>query len=184
MRAQTTLDFAIGMSIFLITVAFVLSFSTGITKPFADSDQDHTVIADRVADAVSGGLLGDPETASVVDDDCTVAFFGGPDPGYCNFDPSNSLGERVGTVGIPAGTEPELNVTFEGNLTNDADGADPLCWDDAKDLVVEEDNSACTSTLVFKTGSDPPQARGSVVVARRLVSINGKDATILVRVWS
>jgi len=182
MRAQTTLDFAIGMSIFLITVAFVLSFSTGITEPFADTDQAHTVTADRVADALAGGMLGDHEEPSVLDDECTTAFFGGPDPGDCNFDPGNALKVRVGLEGRPSGTEPELNVTVRGNLTNDADGADVLCWDDGDQVVVEADNADCDDR--YTAGPTPPTDTGSVVVARRMVSINGIDATVLVRVWS
>ena len=33
-RGQTTLDFAIGVSVFLIVVAFVLAFVPGMVQPF------------------------------------------------------------------------------------------------------------------------------------------------------
>lgn len=183
MRGQTTLDFAIGMGVFLVTVAFVLSFSTGLTDPFLDGGQGHPVSADRVADTLSRGMLGDPEEPAVLDDACTTAFFGGPDPGNCNFDPSNSLDERVGLEGRPSGTEPALNVSVVGDI--DGGATDVLCWDTDTETIVEAGNSECDSTdVAYRIGDTPPAGSGSVVVARRTVTIDGNDAAILVRVWS
>lgn len=180
MKAQTTLDFMIAMSVFLVTVTFVLSFSTGLTGSFVDTDQAHTVIANRVADTLSEGMLGDHENPFVLDDECTTAFFGGTPPGDCNFDPSNSLKERVGLEGRPAGTEPELNVVIQGDLGGG--GTEVLCWDNSGGTVVKEGNAACD--VRYQSGATPPTDIGSVVVARRMTSINGNDATVLVRVWS
>lgn len=183
MRGQTTLDFAIGMGVFLVTVAFVLSFSTGLTDPFLDSGQSHPVTADRVADTLSGGLLGDYANPGVLDDECTTAFFGGSGPGDCHFDPGNTLDERVGLEGRPAGTEPALNVSIVGDI--DGGVTDVLCWDDRNRTIVEAGTSDCgSSDVVYRIGESPPGTGGSVVVARRTVTIEGHDAAILVRVWS
>jgi hypothetical protein len=48
-RGQTTLDFAIGMSVFLMTTIAVISFVPGMLEPFQTGPQESTVIADRVA---------------------------------------------------------------------------------------------------------------------------------------
>jgi len=50
-RAQTPQDFAIGVSIFLLTMAFVFTFIPGIFSPFAtDPTPGSEQIADRVAE--------------------------------------------------------------------------------------------------------------------------------------
>lgn len=183
MRGQTTLDFAVGMGVFLVTVAFVLSFSTGLTDPFLDGGQGHPVTADRVADSLSGGMLGDTEKPGVLDDECTTAFFGGTDPGDCNFDQSNALHERVGLEGRPTGTEPDLNVTIVGDV--DGGSTDVLCWNTGNRTVIETGTSACDSSDVpYRIGDTLPAGSGSVVAARRTVTIDGIDAAIIVRVWS
>lgn len=74
-RAQTTLDFAIGMSVFLIAVTFVFSFIPGMLQPFTGSNEAKTVVADRVADSLAEGMLGDPSEPYILDRTCTIAFF-------------------------------------------------------------------------------------------------------------
>lgn len=180
MRGQTTLDFAIGMSVFLITVAFVLSFTTGLTDPFMDGGQSHPVTADRVADTLAGGMLGEYAEPSVLDDECTTAFFGGPNPGDCNFDPSTPLRERVGVEGRPAGTGPAVNVTVRGTLGSG--GTALLCRDTGSGTIVEAGTQSCD--VPYRIGDTPPGGTESVVVARRTGSIDGYDAVLLVRVWS
>jgi len=49
-RAQTTLDFAIGMSVFLITTAFVFTFAPGLVAPFTGGQEAAPVVANRLAD--------------------------------------------------------------------------------------------------------------------------------------
>lgn len=191
-RGQTTIDFAIGMSVFLITLAFVLSFSTGLTDPFADTGQAHTITADRVAESLAGGMLGPREQPHLLDDTCTTDFF---DPSDENTDNDGSyslssncnfkdvpLKPRIGLQGRPAGTEPEVNITLSGNATG-PDGTDLLCWDGTNDAVVEVDDNECGGVR-YAIGSTPPKGSGSVVVARRVVTINGVQATLQVRVWS
>lgn len=139
-RGQTTLDFAIGMSVFLIAVAFVFSFIPGMLEPFTGSNEAKTVVADRVADSLAEGMLGSPERPYILDGDCTVAFF---DPASENTDDDGTyeaakgsntvtdctfddlpMRERLGLEGHDGTTGPRFNITIEENF-NDVDGPDP-----------------------------------------------------------
>lgn len=185
MRGQTTLDFAIGVSIFLIVVVYVLAFVPGMLQPFVESQEENTIVADRAADQLTQSMLGAPETPFVLETDCTVAFFGGPDPGDCRFDSGQNLKERLGLVGNPAGTGPNLQVEIRGNVSlANADGDDTVCWDADNDRLIEDDDSDCDSTdTVFEIGGSPPTQREGVVVSRRVVSIDNSTVTVFVRVW-
>ncbi|MCG1002586.1 hypothetical protein LQ368_03905 [Halobacterium noricense] len=76
-RAQTTMDFAAGVSIFLVTVAFAFAFVPGIITPFADPDVGDPVSANRIADDLSTDRLGSPDQPYALDTDQTAAFFDG-----------------------------------------------------------------------------------------------------------
>lgn len=186
MRAQTTLDFAIGVSIFLIAVVFVLAFLPGMLQPFVESQEENTVVADRVADQLSRGTLGSPATPFTLNTSCTVAFFGGTDPGGCRFDASQTLKERLGLVGAPPGTGPNLQVEIRGNVTlTSPDGPATLCWDATDERLVENDDGNCDQAddVPFVAGGEPPSDRSSVVVSRRVVSVDRHTATLITRVW-
>ncbi|GGM65604.1 hypothetical protein J2752_000276 [Halarchaeum rubridurum] len=49
-RAQTTLDFAAGVSVFLLTVIFVFAFVPSLLAPATAPGAGNGVVADRVAD--------------------------------------------------------------------------------------------------------------------------------------
>lgn len=48
-RGQTTLDFAAGISVFLLTVIFVFAFVPSLLAPATGSQPSNTVVADRIA---------------------------------------------------------------------------------------------------------------------------------------
>lgn len=74
-RGQTLHDFAIGVSVFLITLSVVLTMIPGIFTPFSASTQSqHSVIADRVASGVLDDLSEDG-TRNRLDTAGTDAFF-------------------------------------------------------------------------------------------------------------
>jgi hypothetical protein len=174
-RAQTTIDFAIGAGVFLVTVAFVVAFVPTMLQPFDTGSQDHAVTADRIATQLAGGTLGSPSTPAVLDTGCTVAFFNStvPDPGLnCRYG-ATSVGERVG---LPAQTN--LQVRFAGDLDDDVQ--ETLCWVAATDTLAEVDDVSCDVTL--STGPTPAGAE-SVVVAVRFVSVDGTPALLEVRTW-
>jgi hypothetical protein len=252
-RAQTTLDFAVGMSVFLLTVAFVLSFTPNIVAPFSESGTEDTVTANRVASQLVEGTLADPDRPYVLDKACTTAFFAPEnsdgdidgndlndanddqlepngrassearydistdddvDGSGCNFD-LVYLHQRLGTAGIgDDGTidrslSPGLQIEIRGDANDDgtphllcidANGdssGDP--WEDedpdVENRIVEApdddpwntgdpcDASSDDYDTPFVVGEDPPENSGSVVVARRIVTIDGIRATVYVRVW-
>ena len=178
-RAQTTIDFAIGMSLFLLAVAFVFTIVPGTLEPLVGSAQEETVAVDRAASQLAEGTLGDPSTPYVLDVGCTTYFFGGPTESDCRFDGA-TLHDRLGLrdgIGV--------NVQLLGDDADDDGTLDVLCndgsgtVDEAADLTA--DGRSCDTE--FAVGDSPPAETGSVMVARRVVSIDGIDATLRVRAW-
>lgn len=75
-RGQTVLDFAVGISVFLIVVAFVLTFIPGMVQPFQSSTQAETAAADRLAEQLSAGMLvEDVSEPYLLDGGCVATFF-------------------------------------------------------------------------------------------------------------
>ena len=74
-RGQTTHDFALGISVFLVAALFVVSAVPGVTAPYtegvSEAEQEHarTVSATLVSDLSTG------ESPTTLDDAATVAFF-------------------------------------------------------------------------------------------------------------
>lgn len=173
-RGQTTLDFAIGMSVFLIAVVFVLTFAPNMLDPFTGLTQEKTVLTARVADQLAEGMLGSPAEPYVLNETCTLAFFNESynDAG-CQFSNTISVGQRLGVTTF------DLNVTLERDVTG-GPTTEVVCWDESAGTLTE-----CTGAgdaWPVKVGSAPTNAR-SIIVARRLVSFGGEDATLVVRVW-
>lgn len=234
-RGQTTLDFAIGIGVFLLVVAFTLAFIPGLVDPFTGGLEEETVAVNRVADSLSQGTLGDPSKPYVLDRECTIIFFEsrssssedsggdddrnrdgdgsfsspfGPDAaggygGTCNFE-DKPLTQRLGLEGRNG---PALNVRvslvrdIEGTEIDSADDqvAEPLCLDTNDNRIIEGDDpdnggNQCDFTsgdddVYFRIGDTPPDDTSSVVVARRVVSIEGglvdgtTEATLVVEMW-
>jgi hypothetical protein len=183
-RGQTTLDFAVGISIFLLTMAFVLSFVPGILGPFESGPQEETVVADRVANQLGQSMLGDPVEPYVVDPDCTTEFF---DPAAaasrnangCRYDESLDLTGGA-TLNELLGLAPRqrVNVTVRGDPDDDGT-EETLCDDGSGTLVAVGDGSCVTG---YRIGPDPSGAQ-SVISARRVVSVGGQQGTLVVRAW-
>lgn len=117
-RAQTTLDYAVGVSLFLLTVALVVAFVPSMFDPFADA-QDGSVVADRAATQLSSDVLGDPAAPYALNETCVAEFFGGtpgaPVPAACEFDASRGLHPTLGidsTVGLNATLERGGSVRY------------------------------------------------------------------------
>lgn len=237
MRAQTPLDFAIGVSVFLVVVTFVLAFVPGMLQPFEGSTQQETAASDRIAgQLVENSLVADQREPYVLDRECTIAFFDddgdstngdgdygglydtGTYAGSCNF-PDLPLRERMALdqLGLqfrirlvrdlestdPA-VDPGVNLDPDpgpiDTLCLDADdrriveSADPFDDDDDGDGSSESWEVQCDLTggdddVLFSIGDTPPENVGSVVVARRVVSLEGglgdgtHDASLIVEVW-
>jgi hypothetical protein len=178
-RGQTTLDFAVGISIFLAIVLFIFLFVPGILTTFTAGSPEETVTANRVADDLALGLLGSPAEPNVWDQECTVAFFSGSAPGGCNF-AGATTNERLGIS-----ARENVNITVAGNVSADPDpGSDRLCWDDSAAALGEAD-SGCTgpNDVVLAAGDDAPRTNADSVTATRVVSLHGEAVTVEVVMW-
>jgi hypothetical protein len=129
-RGQTTLDFAVGVSIFLLTAIFVLTFVPGMLEPFEQSTQEEIAAADRIATDLVEGTLASPDNPHVLDRECTVIFFESREDGLdtAGDDEANINGN--GTFSAPfsnetyAGTCAFADLPLEERLAlDDGDGA-------------------------------------------------------------
>jgi hypothetical protein len=194
-RAQSPLDFAIAMGIFLVAVTFVFTFIPSLTAPFVEGNQDRSATADRVASHLAEGALGDPADPFVVNDSCATVFFNTSTddsniPSGCGYS-GNDTDERVGVNGDRL----RVNVTVEQvNVTADGDDRFRTVCHNSSVGVIHEENASFDCDTRYVAG-DESGNRSSVVVAQRIVTIPGCDfdtgstdvkscdATLRVRVW-
>ncbi|PSP64408.1 hypothetical protein BRC77_03815 [Halobacteriales archaeon QH_8_64_26] len=189
------------MSAFLLVFAFTLTFVPGMLQPFTESSQEETVVADRIADQlVKGMLVVDTSNPYVLDVDCTIAFFISANnddkadnndmpPSSCTFEPIR-LQPRVGISQYQDSSTYRHQITvqmFGRDGSDSDDDPDLLCWDVDPGKPIPKSAAECdgergTDYVLFEVGESTTNT-GSVVVARRVVSIDGQDATLLVRVW-
>lgn len=177
-RGQTTLDFAIGISIFLTVLLFAFAFVPGFLQPFAGGGADDPALAGRLADKLAEGQLGTPAEPNVLDRHCTVAFFdslGASPPGECRYE-GTSFEER-----ISVSDRTNVNVTFEGNVTATSSGPAVLCWDQSDHDLTESGLSGCDVELI--AGDTPPANTDTTVTTRRVVSLHDEVVTLKVVVW-
>ncbi|MFP8955224.1 hypothetical protein ACLI4Y_00735 [Natrialbaceae archaeon A-CW3] len=66
-RGQTTQDFAVGIGVFLLAVAFVFSFVPTLITPFATSTTSETAQADRIADEIVANYSAEPNQLNLAD---------------------------------------------------------------------------------------------------------------------
>ncbi|MFB6092500.1 MAG: hypothetical protein ABEK02_05770 [Haloquadratum sp.] len=156
-RAQTTVDFAVGASLFLLVTAFVVAFIPTIFAPFASVDSPQT--ADRLATSLATDDLGDPGGPYVLNATCTDGFFaqlrGGPNaPTACRFDTTADTTTAVFTLEETTA----VNVSVR---TLDGGVADGGTW----------------------TAGPPLPETASVTAARRVVFVGGETYRLLVRTW-
>lgn len=161
-RGQTTLDFAVGVSVFLGVVAFAFAFAPTMFAPFDSDTGVNSVIADRSADRLAADALAtSPDDPSVLDGDCTRSFFDGSVPADCRY-ATTDLGDALG-----------VDATTRVNVT------------------IEDDSGVRTLGGTRLAAGDPTTTTADVVVARRVVLLPGGDDPtfdrernrLLVRVW-
>ncbi|WP_135851369.1 DUF7287 family protein [Halorussus salinus] len=159
-RAQTSIDFVVGMSVFLLTVAFVVAFLPGVFEPFTATGSGDVLAADRTAGLLAEQVLADPASPGVFDPACTAEFF-------------DAAGD--GAAGV-AGCQ---YTTDAANL----DAALGLGPATAVNVTIENDGGVRSrGGVALAAGPAPPESE-SVVVARRVVLLGGDDVDLYVRVW-
>ena len=193
MRGQTTLDFAIGISVFMAVMLFVFAFVPGILTPFTSANERQTVSVGRTADNLAQGRLGSPSEPYVLDRECTVAFFenSGAYPPGCSFSVSD-LNEQLN---LDAGTN--VNVTILGNTSDDVtspntpDDSDILCWSGEHNNLTElgagshptEDPCDDSGDVPLIRGGKPPSENDATIAAFRVVNLAGESVTLKVVMW-
>lgn len=164
-RGQTMVDFVVAMGIFLLTVGFVVAFVAGMTVPY--EDQQTPLVAERVASDLADDRLA--ESPAVLDERCTLAFFGHADATGCPFDAGDSLNDRLGVAPLYS-----VNVTLRRNVSG-GPGSEILCGDGGSVGPCGSDRLAA--------GPSVPDDGTSVATARRAVHVDGQRAILEVRVW-
>lgn len=169
-RGQTTLDFAIGTSVFLLTIIFVLGFVPTMFDPFAGGTGSRLIVADRAATMLAGDVLApstsDPGTLAA---GCVAGFFNGSAGNQTLFDdacPSevDDVSDLEATLALDGA---HIEVTIH-ELNESASTFDTLEWHD---------------TTVDLQRSNANTVPGDVAVATRTVAIDGEQRRLTVRVW-
>lgn len=98
-RAQTQLDFAVGISLFLLVVLVALSLLPTLVSPYATRGGTTTMAADSIATQLTGNVLTDPAERYVLSPERVDAFFDASGPG---------VDEQLGVDG-----QVSVNVTLD-----------------------------------------------------------------------
>jgi len=157
-RGQTTLDFAIGVSLFLGVVVLAFAFMPSMFAPFETDTGAEFVVADRSADRLTADALVDaPSDPSVLNATCTEEFFdtAGPDPVGCRY--VDDASDLPGALGLDGGVR--VNVT------------------------VHDDAGIRTLDGTLLAAGPPPTTVDDTVVATRVVLLDGDQHRLYVRVW-
>lgn len=103
-RAQTTLDFLVGTTVFLLTVSAVLVTVPGLSDPFVSGAESDTITADRSVERLATDILVQSSDAPYVFQTDSVSSFFGQTPS-----------EAKTQLGIDSTTN--LNVTLDNSTT-------------------------------------------------------------------
>ena len=175
MRGQTTLDFVIGVSIFLAAVLFTFGFIPGLLEPFDTVEEENPTLSDRYADTLSQDTLGSPKDPHTLDRYCAVSFFdeGSSAPSDCEYT-GTTLEERLG---VPD--------TQQVNVTITSDGDTQLCWTESTAATGKPGlTETCgPNDIVLSAGPRQPTIGETTITARRAVSLHDRSVMLEVVVW-
>ncbi len=158
-RGQTLPDFAVGIAVFLLTVAFVAVFVPQLTVPF--DDQEQPVVAERITSDLTENLLAEREAPSMLNESRTLSFFEG------ELEPEE--------LGINPGQP--VNITLR-DAPSDASESAILCEDEADGSITD-----CDGGSKLAAGPSTPENDRAVSTARAAVFTEETGAVLEVRVW-
>lgn len=170
-RGQINFDFAVGVSVLVITIVVAMSFVPGLLAgPTVGRAQADQVAADRTAAWLAeDGLTTGPGNGA--DADCTAAFFDSDtaNPDGCRDFSGDSVSDRVQVE------DRFVNVSIRR-------GDRLVCWStSAGEFGTADSPGGCTGMAL--SGGANPVGADDVAVARQPVDIDGYQATIVVRTW-
>ncbi|MFB6201995.1 MAG: hypothetical protein ABEI98_08285 [Halorhabdus sp.] len=174
-RGQTNLDFVVGVSLFIVAIVFVWMFLPNLFAPFtASGSHGDTVTADRAANRLASGTPGHGTGPSTVDESCLVAFF---DDSYtdlrCGFDASAPIAQRLGLL-----SNTPVKVTVKSDIDGDGNKS-ILSWN--KNTLGNAFTEGSGDVTLVDGGK--PGSSSEIAIVRRAVSIDGQEATIIVKTW-
>lgn len=169
-RGQTLPDFAVGIAVFLITIAFVAVFVPQLVLPF--EDQEQPVVAERISSDLGNEVLTDGQASSGLNESATRAFF------------DRSEDDALEHLGVASDNRTgwyALNVTLRDAPSHDPDST-VLCADpDPDDWIGDECGGAGDR---FAIGQPPPDGDSqSVTISRRALFTADRDVILEVTVW-
>lgn len=175
-RGQTPIDFAVGAGVFLITLAFVIAFVPTLFDPFSAAETASPVVGDRAAASLTGDLLAaSPATPGVLDPTCTVAFFAptaGAPTDDCRFDADPEQDPAA-----HFGLDREVQVIIHAlNETSPSQAPTTTTF-------VAESGTYEDITLIRPVDGPSGTASDDIAVSQRVVSLDGKQYRLTVRVW-
>ena len=104
-RGQTSIDFVVGIGVFLLAVAFVLAFVPSMFAPFFGMGAGDALTADRSAAYLAeNALVEDPAAAGALDADAVDQFFTDCDGTYLADQLSvatTSINVTIGNTSVP-----------------------------------------------------------------------------------
>lgn len=132
-RAQTTLDFLVGTTVFLLTLSAVLVTVPGLVDPFATGQESNTITADRAAESLATDVLvASPSNPYVFESNAVSSFFTAPTDSKAvlgiessvdlnvTLDVSSTPGKRTLGPRVPSRAETSVawrSGTMNGNYT-------------------------------------------------------------------
>lgn len=178
-RGQMTLDFTIGVTIFLIVLAGVFVFVPGTLQPFEEGGQEDLVTVNRVADGLAEQSLTGSTTPYILDANCTVAFFdtATSPSSECGYSGGN-LSERVGVSG-----QQSINVTIRKGVDSGGGTSAPLCYNESQPPGERLNETDCGSEATRLAVGGTSIGDQSSVTARRVVELDGQDVFLVVVIW-
>ncbi|MBC7086040.1 MAG: hypothetical protein H5T43_06735 [Methanomethylovorans sp.] len=83
-NGQMHVDYLLGIAIFLVSIIFVFSYTTGIFTPFRSNSDEVTLLADRISINIVEQTLSaqEPGTYNILNDSRTIDFFSGFNADY------------------------------------------------------------------------------------------------------
>lgn len=157
-RGQTGFDFMVGMGVFLITLGLVLGHVPDLFQPFASDTGPDMVASDRSAARLAEDLLVEDVTSpGVLNETCTGEFFDADGiTGTCRFD--DDAADIHAALAVDTTTRVNVTIESEGSVHS-------------------------LPGPVWLAVGDSPASTSEVVVANRLVYLEGQQLRLVVRVW-
>lgn len=162
-RGQTTIDFTVGIVLFISVMGGVFLLLPTVFEPFSTSTTAESIVADQIATQLTTELLqgSDPASLNAV---CTAAFFGqnASLDSECPFTADDSLKTITG-----------LDSTTDTAISIHDTGESP-------------DDSATTTVdgVTYELNRDTRDTgKENIAVATRTVELNGDTYRLTVEVW-